>query len=121
MNLVCPFAHPTVMFNVEALPSSVAVMGDANDAEALKESINSLTGGLGVAFDTTLLGLILSILMSFPLSVVQKKEDETLTMIDAFCVEKLLPKLNDSRTLVGEELMEQADSIPQLVSSLARA
>ena len=119
------WAIPILGFIGTVMGLSVAVgslaMGDANDAEALKESINSLTGGLGVAFDTTLLGLILSILMSFPLSVVQKKEDETLTMIDAFCVEKLLPKLNDSRTLVGEELMEQADSIPQLVSSLARA
>ncbi|MGB0644707.1 MAG: hypothetical protein ACPGQF_08190, partial [Akkermansiaceae bacterium] len=69
----------------------------------------------------TLLGLILSILMSFPLALVQKKEDETLTMIDSFCVEKLLPKLNDSRTLVGEELIQQANSIPQLVTSLAKA
>ena len=51
-------------------------MGDNTDPDALKESINSLTGGLGVAFDTTLLGLILSILLSFPLSAVQKKEDE---------------------------------------------
>ena len=104
---------------------SVAVgslaMGDNSDPEALKESINSLTGGLGVAFDTTLLGLILSILLSFPLSAVQKKEDETLTLIDTFCTEKLLPKLNDSKQLGTDELMEQAESIPQLVASLARA
>ncbi len=104
---------------------SVAVgslaMGDSSDPEALKASINSLTGGLGVAFDTTLLGLILSMFMSFPLSAVQKKEDETLTLIDAFCTEKLLPKLNDSRNLAADSLLEQAESIPQLVSSLARA
>jgi hypothetical protein len=104
---------------------SVAVgslaMGDTSNPEALKASINSLTGGLGVAFDTTLLGLILSMLMSFPLSAVQKKEDETLTLIDAFCTEKLLPKLNDSRNLAADSLMEQAESIPQLVASLARA
>jgi hypothetical protein len=96
-------------------------MGDTSDPEALKASINSLTGGLGVAFDTTLLGLILSMFMSFPLSAVQKKEDETLTLIDAFCTEKLLPKLNDSRNLAADSLLEQAESIPQLVSSLARA
>ena len=119
------WAIPILGFIGTVMGLSLAVgslaMGDASDAEALKASINSLTGGLGVAFDTTLLGLILSILMSFPLAAVQKKEDEMLTMIDAFCVEKLLPKLNDSRTLVGEELIQQADSIPQLVSSLARA
>jgi len=56
---------------------SVAVgslaMGDNSDPEALKESINSLTGGLGVAFDTTLLGLILSILLNLSLSRAQDK------------------------------------------------
>lgn len=109
----------TVMGLSEAVGS--LAMGDNADPEALKASINSLTDGLGVAFDTTLLGLILSILMSFPLAAVQKKEDETLTIIDAFCTEKLLPKLNDSRHPGTDALMEQAESIPQLVASLARA
>ena len=119
------WAIPILGFIGTVIGLSVAVgslaMGDTSDPEALKASINSLTDGLSTAFDTTLLGLILSILMSFPLAAVQKKEDETLTMIDAFCVEKLLPKLNDSRTLVGEELIQQADSIPQLITSLAKA
>ena len=119
------WAIPILGFIGTVIGLSVAVgslaMGDNADPEALKSSINSLTSGLGTAFDTTLLGLVLSILMSFPLAAVQKKEDETLTMIDAFCVEELLPKLNDSRTLVGDELIQQADSIPQLVTSLARA
>ena len=119
------WAIPILGFIGTVMGLSVAVgslaMGDTSDPEALKASINNLTGGLGVAFDTTLLGLILSMLMSFPLSAVQKKEDETLTLIDAFCTEKLLPKLNDSRNLAADTLLEQAESIPQLVSSLARA
>lgn len=119
------WAIPILGFIGTVMGLSVAVgslaMGDNTDPDALKESINSLTGGLGVAFDTTLLGLILSILLSFPLSAVQKKEDETLTLIDTFCTEKLLPKLNDSRQLGTDELLEQAESLPQLVSSLARA
>lgn len=119
------WAIPILGFIGTVMGLSVAVgslaMGDTADPEALKASINSLTGGLGVAFDTTLLGLILSILMSFPLSAVQKKEDETLTIIDAFCTEKLLPKLNDSRHPGTDALLEQAESVPQLVASLARA
>ena len=55
------------------------------------------------------------------MAAVQKKEDETLTLIDAFCTEKLLPKLNDSRNATSDRLLEQAESIPQLVASLARA
>jgi hypothetical protein len=119
------WAIPILGFIGTVMGLSVAVgslaMGDNTDPDALKESINSLTGGLGVAFDTTLLGLILSILLSFPLSAVQKREDETLTLIDTFCTEKLLPKLNDSKQLGTDELIEQAESIPQLVASLARA
>jgi len=119
------WAIPILGFIGTVMGLSVAVgslaMADNTDPEALKSSINSLTEGLGVAFDTTLLGLILSILMSFPLAAVQKKEDETLTMIDAYCVERLMSKLNDSKTLVGDELIQQANSIPELVSSLARA
>ena len=68
-----------------------------------------------------LLGLVLSMIMSFPLAAVRKKEDETLTLIDAFCTEKLLPRLNDSKHTTSNGLLEQADSIPELVSSLARA
>ena len=33
----------------------------------------------------------------------------------------MLPKLNDSKQLGTDELIEQAESIPQLVASLARA
>jgi flagellar motor component MotA len=108
---------------VQGLSTAVSAlsMGDTSDPAALKSSIDSLTGGLGVAFDTTLLGLILSMFMSFPMAAVQKAEDETLTIIDAFCTEKLLPKLNDSRNASTGELLEQAESIPQLVASLARA
>jgi flagellar motor component MotA len=119
------WAIPILGFIGTVMGLSTAVgslaMGDTADPAALKASINSLTGGLGVAFDTTLLGLILSILLSFPLAAVQKKEDETLTIIDAFCTEKLLPRLNDSKSATTDGLLEQAESIPQLVASLARA
>ena len=97
-------------------------MGDTADPEALKASLNSLTGGLGVAFDTTLLGLILSMILSFPLAAVQKKEDEMLTLVDVFCTEKLLPKLNDTGTSRRRDgLLEQAESLPAMVDVLAQA
>jgi flagellar motor component MotA len=98
---------------------------DTSDPEALKGAISNLTGGLGVAFDTTLLGLVLSMILSFPLAAVQKKEDETLTLIDAFCSEKLLPRLNDSYLdqAIKEEtaLLLQAENLPEMVNSLSKA
>lgn len=93
----------------------------SGDPEALQQAIGNLTSGLGTAFDTTLLGLILSLLLNFPLAAVMKKEDETLTIIDAVCTEKLLPKLNDSKASSNEEILQQADSLPELVGSLSRA
>lgn len=118
------WAIPILGFIGTVMGLSSAVGGlDMNsaDPEAMKASLEGLTGGLGVAFDTTLLGLILSILMSFPLAAVQKREEETLTIIDAFCTEKLLPKLDDSKNATTQGLIEKAESIPQLVASLARA
>lgn len=97
-------------------------MGDSADPEALKASLNSLTGGLGVAFDTTLLGLILSMILSFPLAAVQKKEDEMLTLVDVFCTEKLLPRLNDTgHARHPDGLLEQAETLPEMVNTLAKA
>ena len=109
----------TVM-GLSAAVGSLA-MGDNTDPTALQSSINELTGGLGTAFDTTLLGLILSMLMSFPLSAVQKREEETLTLIDAFCTEKLMPRLDDRHGKSGDLIDQYADSLPEMVNSLARA
>lgn len=86
------WAIPILGFIGTVIGLSTAVgslsMGDNADPKALKQSINSLTGGLGLAFDTTLLGLILSILLSFPMVAVQKMNEHSLTIIDAFCNEK---------------------------------
>lgn len=109
----------TVMGLSQAVGS--LAMGDGSNPEELQSAITGLTSGLGTAFDTTLLGLILSIFLSFPLAAVQKGEDATLTFIDAYCTEKLLPQLNDSRASSNDDILEQADSLPELVGSLARA
>lgn len=107
---------------VQGLSTAVgSLSAGSTDPEALKASINNLTGGLGVAFDTTLLGLILSMIMSFPMAIMQKEEEEMLTEIDAFCSEKLLPKLNDSKNATDDLLLSQAENIPAFAASLSRA
>lgn len=107
---------------VQGLSTAVSSLSTgSSDPEALKASINNLTGGLGVAFDTTLLGLVLSMIMSFPMAAMQKREEEVLTVIDAFCNEKLLPKLNDSKSATTDDLLAQAESLPAFAASLSRA
>ncbi|MFM7182071.1 MAG: MotA/TolQ/ExbB proton channel family protein [Verrucomicrobiales bacterium] len=107
---------------VQGLSTAVSSLSaGSTDPEALKASINNLTGGLGVAFDTTLLGLILSMILSFPMAIMQKEEEAMLTEIDAFCTEKLLPKLNDSKSTTDDLLKTQAENIPAFAASLSRA
>jgi flagellar motor component MotA len=96
-------------------------MGNAADPEAIKSAIGKLTGGLGIAFDTTLLGLVLSMIMSFPMAAMQKQEEETLTLIDAFCTEKLLPRLDDSASDAASEQLAHIESLPEFARSLATA
>lgn len=107
---------------VQGLSQAVSSLSaGGTDPEALKQSINNLTSGLGVAFDTTLLGLVLSMIMSFPMAAMQKEEEETLTLIDAFCAEKLLPRLNDSKNSGTDNILSQAESLPAFASSLMQA
>jgi flagellar motor component MotA len=106
---------------VQGLSIAVGNLSMGSDPESLKSAISNLTGGLGVAFDTTLLGLVLSMIMSFPMAAMQKQEEETLTLIDAFCTEKLLPRLNDGAASGSRELIAHAESLPEFARSLAKA
>ena len=110
---------------VQGLAQAVGSLNiDASDPAALKAAIGNLTGGLGIAFDTTLLGLILSMFLSFPLALIQKQDEDALTMIDTFCSEKLLPKLNEESSKPDDSsvsLLAQAENLPEMVNSLAKA
>ena len=74
-----------------------------------------------LGFNLRELGLVLSMILSFPLASMQKEEEEVLTLIDAFCNEKLMPKLNDSKSDASDMLLSQAENIPAFAASLARA
>jgi biopolymer transport protein ExbB/TolQ len=70
-------------------------VGGAVDLEVMKESIGSVTSGLSVAFDTTLIALVLSIPIMFASSAVQKIEEGFLAEIEDYCDEHLLRRLDD--------------------------
>lgn len=95
------WAIPILGFVGTVLGLSTAIAGfgqaDMGDMEGLSDAITSVTGGLATAFNTTLLGLILSIILIFPMSAMQKREEDCLNDIDAFCNETVLPKLNDGQ------------------------
>ncbi|MEQ1860403.1 MAG: MotA/TolQ/ExbB proton channel family protein [Chthoniobacteraceae bacterium] len=116
------WAIPILGFIGTVLGLSVAMASfgttDLNDMEALKGAVAAITSGLATAFNTTLLGLILSMVLIFPMSTMQAREDDCLTDIDAFCNEQMLPRLNDgsANTAAASRLLENPAAFTQMLT-----
>ncbi len=97
------WAIPILGFIGTVIGISAAVGGfsgaldQAADIEVLKGALGNVTGGLATAFDTTLLALLMSMLVMFPASSMQKSEEDLLNWVDEYCNENLLKRLNDGR------------------------
>jgi len=87
----------TVMGVSSAVSGLSATLENASDVSAVTASMKGVFGGLGTAFDTTLLALIMSLLVKIPASALQKNEDDLVTTVDEYCNENLLLRLNDGR------------------------
>ena len=108
------WAVPTLGFIGTVIGIGAAVAGFSETLEAassldgMKESIGLVTGGLGVAFDTTLLALVMSILIMFPTSAAQRIEESFLSDVDDYCAEFLVPRLLDEAAPEADEAMISA-------------
>lgn len=69
--------------------------GEGGDMSQIKEPLLAVLSSMAVAFDTTLLALVVSILLSFPASSLQGMEDDLVSDVDEYCVDHLLKRLND--------------------------
>jgi biopolymer transport protein ExbB/TolQ len=98
---------------VMGLGTAVGSLGvqDTTDIEGIKESLGAITGGLGVAFDTTLVALIMSLMLKFPASSLQKAEEDLLNWVDEYCNENLLKRLKDA----GGDLQLEPDEISRTI------
>lgn len=91
--------------------------GNMDDIKEIKATLQNVTGGLGTAFDATLLGLVLATLLNFPMNSLMKAEDDNLTDIDAFCNEVLLPRLNDGGSIAGGDTNGVMETLVKAVAS----
>ena len=82
-------------------------VGAAVDLDVMKESIGNVTGGLGVAFDTTLVALVMSILIMFPASSLQKAEEDFLAAVEDYCDEQLVVRLTGDETEANDPQLIQ--------------
>ncbi len=98
---VCVWAIPILGFigTVQGISDAVGGFSGsleaAKDIEVLKHSLNDITGGLAVAFDTTLVALVMSLMVMFPMSSLQKAEEDLLNWVDEYCNENLLKRLEE--------------------------
>lgn len=73
--------------------------------QQLVEGLQTVTGGLAEAFDTTLLALVMAILLLFPTESLRKREYAMLDRIEAFANESLLRRMAEQKEPVSAEQM----------------
>lgn len=82
----------TVMGLGSAVSGFAEFLSGAAELSQIKEAIGNVTIGLGVAFDTTLLALVLSVILMFPLSVIQRREENLFVEIDNYLEDMLMAR-----------------------------
>jgi len=95
----------TVVGISKAVNGFSGFLQDAGDVEQIKAGIGTVTGGLAVAFDTTLLALFLSVLVMIPLVLIERYESRLLLGIDIFINDKLLPRLREKNQNINEDMI----------------
>ena len=95
-----------------------AVSGFANflagaaELSQIKQAIANVTIGLGVAFDTTFLALVLVTFLMFPLSSLQRREESLFVEIDIYLDDALISRLPspESKPIVIENLEDSIEA-----------
>jgi biopolymer transport protein ExbB/TolQ len=102
----------TVMGLGGAVSGFSEFLAGAAGLEAIKDAIGDVTSGLGMAFDTTLLALILSVILMFPLSVVQRREENLFVEIDNYLDDMLMSRFPaaEQQAIVIENLEDSIEA-----------
>lgn len=82
------WAIPSVGF-IGTVLGIAASLGYANEANT-PEGISKVTSMLAVAFDTTLVALVLSIFLMFGIHYVQKRQDSLFSEMNSYMIENLI-------------------------------
>jgi biopolymer transport protein ExbB/TolQ len=96
------WAIPVLGFIGTAIGLSIAigdfgsVLAGANDLSAIKESLGAVTSGLGTAFETTLVGLFLALLLQMIAAIQEDEEAKFLNDCSVYCQEAIVSRLRIS-------------------------
>jgi biopolymer transport protein ExbB/TolQ len=123
---VVVWAVPILGFigTVLGIGSAVAAFSDsvgaAVDIEVMKQSIGTVTTGLAVAFDTTLLALVMSLVIMFPASSLQKAEEAFLARVQELIERQLVRRLDDGGAALPSRLDSELGRLAGAIADLER-
>ncbi len=83
----------TVIGLSSAIGDFGSVLSKSQDVENIKNSLQSVTGGLSVAFDTTLIALIAALCIQLVMTGIKKKEENFLDDCKEYCHANIISKL----------------------------
>jgi len=83
----------TVLGLSDAIGKFGGVLAKTTDVASLTQSLQQVTAGLSVAFDTTLLGLIAALSIQLLMTVLKKKEEDFLHDCKEYCHANIVGKL----------------------------
>lgn len=83
----------TVLGLSEAVGGFGKVVSGGADMEKLKSSLSGVTGGLAIAFETTLIALVAALIIQLLLTMVKKSEEDFLDDCSDYCHLNIISKL----------------------------
>ena len=83
----------TVLGLSEAVGGFGQVIAGGADIDALKTSLGGVTGGLAVAFETTLIALVAALLLQLLMTLVMQKEEDLMDECATYCYRNIVAKL----------------------------
>ena len=96
----------TVLGLSQAVGGFGAVVASGADLETLKGALGGVTGGLAVAFETTLIALVAALIVQLLMTLLMQKEEEFLDDCSAYCHDNVISKLRMFD--IAEQWEEQA-------------
>lgn len=96
----------------QAVGGFAGFLKGAAELKDIKDAISGVTVGLGVAFDTTLLALILSTFLMFPLAAIQRREEDMFVEIDNYLDDHILSRFPqaEAQPIVIENLEDSIEA-----------
>lgn len=86
----------TVLGISSAVNGFNSFLNNSAEIEQIKEGIGTVTSGLAVAFDTTLLALLLSVMVMIPLVLIERMESQLLLATEIYINDYILPRLKEN-------------------------